>query len=361
MDYFSRVVITREFFYGSNDKIVYSVVAPTAVMQIVLITAGSCISYAETAPKISGVFPDFVAILKGLICGLAVMITGIFAVIEYLLAFLEFMLVTSVGIILFPLSLWEGTKFMAEKLIGAIMGFFIKLLFSNICIFLLLFGYMSLIRGPAFSGKPDEILVLLFISILFFYICKSAPGLAQSLLTGTPSLSAAGAIGAVGGAIAGAAGAFGMAKAAGGAVAGGVAKTAFAGAGAVSQAMGAAEAVKTLGGGGMQQASAFVTSMGKSAKEAALSTGSDLARSLTGNKSGGKAGGGPGSPGGGLNRHSRSQAFQNATDADGNRQSYKEYFAARKAEGVNDGENQMANSEKSRNLVKEYKEQNKND
>ncbi|GAB6391799.1 MAG: hypothetical protein MdMp014T_1172 [Treponematales bacterium] len=40
----------------------------------------------------------------------------------------------------------------------------------------------------------------LFTCLLFFYLCKSAPGLAQSLLTGTPSLSAAGAVGAVAGA-----------------------------------------------------------------------------------------------------------------------------------------------------------------
>jgi hypothetical protein len=356
--YFTPIVKTRK--YGDMT---YSVVAPAAVMEIVLIIAGDCLSYADK--EAGKLIPNLFGAIKGLLCGLAVIVTGIFAMIEYLLAFLEFMLVTSVGIILFPLSLWEGSKFMAEKLIGAIVGFFIKLLFCNICIFLLLFGYISLLKGPTFTGTPEDILVLLFISLIFFYICKSAPGLAQSLLTGTPSLSAAGAIGAVGGAISGAAGAMRLAKSTaggvGGAVAGGVggvAKAAFAGAGMLSQAMGAAGAVKTLGGGGMDQRSAFVTSMGKSAKEAALSAGGDLARSLTGGRS---RGGGAGSPGGGLNRHSRSQAFHNTPNADGNRQTYKEFFAARKAEGVNDGVNYMADHEKSQNLVKQHKERNKKD
>jgi hypothetical protein len=321
--YFTQIVKTRE--YGDMQ---YSVVAPAAVMEIVLLVAGDCIRYADNAPTKWG-FPNFGAILKGLLCGLAVMVTGIFAMIEYLLAFLEFMLVTSVGIILFPLSLWEGTKFMAEKLIGAIMGFFIKLLFCNICIFLLLFGYISLLRGPAFTGRPEEILILLFISLIFFYICKSAPGLAQSLLTGTPSLSAAGAIGAVGGAIGMAAGAIGMAKTVGGAAVGGVAKTAFTGAGAISQAIGAKNAAYMRGGSGLDQAGAFMDSLGSSMKETALSAGDGLTRSLLSPRSGGRGGGGSG-----FSAHSQLQQFNAPNETDGSRKTLGQHLAGRRAAGA---------------------------
>jgi hypothetical protein len=351
--YFTQIIKTRR--YGEME---YSVVSPAAVMEILLIVAGDCLEFAEKAGATTVLkpVPDFAGIFKGFFCGFAVLLTGIFAMIEYLLAYLEFMLVTSVGIILFPLSLWEGTKFMAEKLIGAIMGFFIKLLFCNICIFLLLFGYVSLIKGPTFQGTPEEILVVLFISLIFFYICKSAPGLAQSLLTGSPTLSAAGAIGAVAGAVAAGASVLGLAKKVGGtagkvgeAVAGGAAKTAFAGAGAVAQAAGAAGAVKTLGGSRADQAMSFLTSMGGSAKEAALSKGSDLVRSLTGGKVGGGAGGG-------LNRHSRSQIFQNETVKDPEtgkerRQTHGEYIAARYQEGTDKAMDFMAGREKLQNMT----------
>ena len=341
--FFSMIIQRRE-----SGSLTYTVVAPAAVLEIVLLVAGSCLDYARNAPRGAMGIPDFGAVIIGLLCGFAVMFVGIFAVIEYLMAFIEFMLVASVGIVFFPLSLWEGTKFLAEKLIGAIVGFFVKLLFCNICIFLLLFGYISLLRGfaaRAFTGQPDEILIVLFISLLFFCICKGAPGLAQSLLTGTPSLSAAGAIGAAGSAIAAGAGVLGMAGKAGGIAAGGAAKAAFAGAGALSQAAGAASAARTLGGGGKDQAMAFAHSMGSSAKMAVLAGGGNLARSLLGG-----APGGAGAAGGeSINRYDQLQAHLGRRDAEGRRETIGEYLGSRHKDGIDAGENYMAEREKERN------------
>jgi type IV secretion system protein TrbL len=273
-------------------------------------------------------------------------------VLEYLMAFMEYMFITSVGIILFPLSIWEGSKFMAEKLIGAIMGFFIKLLFCNICIFLMLYGFISLARGYSenpFTGRPDEIVVVIFISLLFFFLCKSAPALAQSLLTGTPSLNASGAIAAAGGAIAGAGAALGLAGKAGGAAAGAYAKSAFAGMGAFGQASGAAQAVKELGGTAGQQAGAFLSSIGGSAKEAFKSSGGDLARSLIGGGShGAAASGGSGS---GINRHSQRQQFLEKKNQDGTKKTFGEYLAGRREAGTNAGIDYMAAQEAQRNRL----------
>jgi len=185
-DIFMNVIYRRE-----TGGITYTVVAPAAILQIVMLVASEPLSFAREEGSGGIMSTDFFSLVMGSLVGIVVMFVGMFAVLEYLMAFLEFMLVASVGVILFPLSLWEGTKFLAEKLIGAIIGFFIKLLFCNITMFLMLFGYMSLLRGFAdrpFTGQPDEILITLFISLIFFYLCRSAPGLAQSLLTGAPSL-----------------------------------------------------------------------------------------------------------------------------------------------------------------------------
>ena len=143
-----------------------------------------------------------------LVCGFFAVAVGCFAVLEYLIAFLEFMLVSSVGVILFPLSLWDGTKFIAEKYIAAMIGFFVKLLFSAICIFLMLWVYSALSRDyteAPFIGEVEQIVPLFFTSLLVFYICKSAPALAQGLLSGSPSLSGAGAVGMVASAVSSAA------------------------------------------------------------------------------------------------------------------------------------------------------------
>jgi hypothetical protein len=239
-----------------HPNMTYYAVPPAAVFKIILLTAGNCFKFANDQNFLTNAFNLFI----GLFCALAIILTGVFAVLEYLMAFMEFMLVSSVGVILFPLSIWDASKFLSEKFIGAILGFFIKLLFCNIAIFLLLYGFISLAHmftASPFTGQIDQVVTVVFICLLFFYICKSAPGLAQSLLTGTPSLSASGAISAVGGAVGGAAAAAGIAKSAGGAIAGGTAKSIFGATGALTQASSAAKAAGQLGGRFIRQSRRF--------------------------------------------------------------------------------------------------------
>ena len=337
--YFSGVIKRRTY-----DKFTYTVVAPAAALEIILLVAGECIRSADEAPN-RGIFPDLGRVIKGYVCGFMVIFAGVLAVIEYLIAFLEFILVTGVGIILFPLSLWEGSKFMAEKLIGAIIGFFVKLLFCNICVFLLLYGFMALAKDyttTPFTGQPDEIVVVIFTSFLFFFLCRSAPGLAQSLLTGAPSLSAAGAIGAAASAVGAARGVMGLAGKVGKAGATGLAQTAVGAGGMLKQADKAAETVRELGGTAGQQAGAFMKSMGGSAKEAALSKGHDLMRSLLG---GGKNSGGGGGAGGGINPHSHRQQHLADRNTDGTNKTLGQYFAQREKTGEDLGLNYMVKAE----------------
>jgi hypothetical protein len=343
--YFGNIIRKRRV-----GTIEYTTVAPAAAMQAVLLVAGECLRYSDESGSGGILKANFGGMIRGLICAFFVILTGAFAVLEYLIAFLEYLFITSVGIILFPLSLWDGSKFMAEKFIGAIVGFFIKLLFCNICIFLMLYGFLSLAKGYSttpFTGTPDEIVVVIFISLLFFFLCKSAPALAQSLLTGSPSLNAAGAMAAVGGAVAGAAGAINAGKAIGGAVAGGAAKAAFSGGGALAQAGAASNAVGELGGGAGAKAGAFMSSLGGSAKESVKAGAGDLARSLIGgSSSGGRGGSGAGS---GINRHSERQKFLGEKNADGTKKSFGEYIAGRKEAGTNAGLDRMVSQEKKAN------------
>ncbi|MDR2941715.1 MAG: type IV secretion system protein [Treponema sp.] len=275
-----------------KTKMTYTVAAPAAVMKIIFFIAGECMNFADNKEK--GLhLPDFSRVLKGLICAFTLIITGAFALIEYIICFLEFMLVASVGIIVFPLSLWEASKFAAEGFIKAIIGFFMKLLFCNIAVFLLIYGFITLFYiiaakntdgvAQGFTGELDQIVFISFFCLLFFVICKSAPGVAQSILTGAPSLTGAGAIGAVAGVAAGVAATAGFvkskasaAKDTAGSIVGGVAKTSatFAEAGAAAKAAG------ENGGSRWNQAGAFMSSLGKNAS-------ASLARSIYGNQSGG--------------------------------------------------------------------------
>jgi type IV secretory pathway TrbL component len=322
----------------------YTVVAPANLLKILFFMAGDFIKFAD---KKQTIVPDITQSLKGLFCAGFTIATGCFALLEYLVCFLEFMLVTSVGVILFPLSIWEGSKFMSEKFIGAVVGFFMKMLFCNIAIFLLLYGFISLYYSYSgsggFQGKADQIIFIVFSCLLFFYICKSAPGIAQSLLTGTPSLSASGAISAATGAVAAAGATMGMAKkvggAVGGTVVGGAAKGVFGFAGsmkeanaaqtsameAVAQAGGSTDMIKQAGNNAFR--SSLANDVGDSFKSGALG----LTRSLL---SGGKGGPSGSAGGGGTNPHSwRADFLNNLNEAKDGNQSIGEHMGKRGFEG----------------------------
>jgi type IV secretion system protein TrbL len=308
-------------------------VSPAAVFKVIFFIAGQCFDFANSREdKNFNIFPEFSRILIGLICAFAVIITGVFALLEYLICFLEFLLVASVGVILFPLSIWEGSKFMSEKFIGAIVGFFIKLLFCNLAIMLLIYGFVSLFyifQNTGFTGKTDQIVFIIFICLFFFYICKSAPGIAQSLLTGTPSLSAAGAVSAVGGAIAAAGATMHIAKSAGVSVAGGVAKGGVGMLGSFAEADSASNAVKAAGGGRLHQAGAFLSSLKSDAVDSFNAGALGLTRSLLSGKGGSSSGG----SGGEVNPHSWRDSFLNDQGKYGS-QTLSEHLEARESEGV---------------------------
>ena len=334
--YFGDILLTRKM-----GKLEYTTIAPAAALNAVLLIAGECTRAADEAPTGFMGLPNLGMIIKGFFCAFFVIFTGVFAVLEYLMAYLEFMFIASVGIILFPLSLWDGTKFMAEKFISALLGFFIKLLFCTICIFLLLYGFLSLAKQFSvhnFTGMIDEILMIIFSCLLYFYICKSAPGLAQSLLTGTPSLNAAGAVGAAASAVGAAAGVAGLG-----------ARAAFATSGAVSEATSASgsasESVRQAGGGKMAQMGAgllaFGKSLGGSGLDAVKAGGGDMVRSLMARPLFGSGGGGGGGGGDGYNRHSATQSFLHRKE-DGSKKTFGEAKKERQEKGDRTGKDMAA-------------------
>jgi len=298
---FSNLTKTRTVRTGqgnSSGRMTYTSFAPAAVAQIMFFVASECFDYADKNDGgLMNLGQSIVNGLKGLLCGFFIIFTGVFALLEYLICFLEFMLVACVGVILFPLSIWEGSKFMSEKFIGALAGFFIKLLFCNIAVFLLLYGFISMLsvfQSTGFQGTPDQFIFIAFTCLLFFYICKSAPGIAQGLLTGTPSLSATGAISAAAGAVAAA----GTARQYLGKAAGTAEKAMIGGAGSVAGGVSAGIAAfgAARGKGAniqTQIASAVFGGVGSVAKDAGTAAGKGalgLTRSLLG-VSGGVAGG----------------------------------------------------------------------
>jgi hypothetical protein len=355
-----------------NGTLAYTSIAPAGAIHVLLLLAYQAFEFADAKDNFLGI-PEFSKVIKGLACGLFLILTGVFALLEYLVCLLEFMLVASVGVILFPLSIWEGSKFLSEKYIGAIVGFFMKLLFCNIAIFLLLYGFISMFHAletQGFTGSPDQFAFIIFSCLLFFYICKSAPGIAQSLLTGTPSLSATGAISAVAGAVGAVKTAASLTKKAGGAVANTAGSVIGGGARAIggivashTEAKAAKEAAENFvadaGGTEKQQKQAgnkaYHASRRRDIADSFRSGALDLARSISGDKNGGSSGGG-----GGTNPHSWRQDFNNNLVEDKKsggmrKQTIAEHLDKRKIEGKERGI-EAAGKFISRSQKKMYKE-----
>jgi hypothetical protein len=325
-----------------NKVMNYQTVTPATVLQVLFFVAGECFNYADNSDK--GITDSFnfgqkiANAIKGLVCGFFIIFTGVFALLEYLVCFLEFMLVASVGVILFPMSIWEGSKFMTEGFIKAILGFFMKMLFCNLAIFLLIYGFvslMSILSQTGFTGGVDQILFILFVCLLFFYICKSAPGIAQSLLTGTPSLSASGAISAATGAVAAAGATMGLAGKVAGKVGGAATGGIIGSVGSFKEAnaakTSAMQEVADAGGTKDQQKQAgnkaFRSSIASDVGDSFKAGAYGLTRNLL---SGGK-GGSSGSSSGEGHPYSWTQDFRNSNDGFG------KHFEARRDEGKERG------------------------
>jgi type IV secretory pathway TrbL component len=225
---------------------------------------------------------------------------------------------------------------MAEKYVGAMLGFFLKLLFCTICIFLMLYSFITLsnqFTQHRFMAEVEQMVLIIFSCLLIFYLCKSAPALAQSLLSGSPSLSAAGAIGAVTSAVGGALATGRIA----GNVAGAGLRTGLGASGAIAQAAGSFSQAQSNSSSqspfrqALTGSKAFAQSIGGQALEAAGDKASNITRSLINRPlmggSGGSSGG-VGDPGSNPN-----DIRQQLLNKDGSRKSYAQFYSDRFAKG----------------------------
>jgi hypothetical protein len=308
-------------------------ISPNAVIRVIMLIAESILNKAN---KYS-IWDNFDKLLLMFLTAVAVILCGVLGSLQYFICALEFTLITSVGVVLLPFMLWDGSKFLMEKLIGALLGFFIKMLFCTITMLFTFYGYLAFMtRG--FDGTINEVVYVIFISIFYMMLCQSGPQLAVSLLTGTPQMSlmeGAHAVGAY--AAAGAAGVSAGKFAAQKAVAGTVLGT-----GMVSQAAGAAGAVRQLGGSRGEQAQAALKSAGSSAAGSARSAAHGLGRSLLG--SGGHGPGGRSPASGGVNRFSALEEMR-TPNPDGTGKTLREHAAAKYRKGQDIGLNHLIKKE----------------
>ena len=67
--------------------------------------------------------------------------------------------------------LWDGTKFLTEKLVGAIVGQALKLLFITLAFMLTINGFLALMVRE-FDGHIDQAIYTLFTVFFYWMLCQ---------------------------------------------------------------------------------------------------------------------------------------------------------------------------------------------
>ena len=166
--------------------------SPNACMRIILLVVEQ-IQYkmdhmARSAYPFTWVPKDLGQWLLMGISMIWVVFCGCCAAIQYFCTALEFPIIMGVGVIFLPGMIWNGTKFLTEKLVGAFLGFFIKFLFVTIGFMLSMSGFLDMAMR-SYSGTIDMFVYTIFVTLFYAMITMNGPKLAQTLLTGQPQMS----------------------------------------------------------------------------------------------------------------------------------------------------------------------------
>lgn len=108
--------------------------------------------------------------------------------LQVFITYVEFMIISAIGFILVPLAICKPLSFLTEKFFAAIISFGIKLLVLAVVVGASTTIMDEMVLSPALTWQ--EMWNFLLISLALFVISFHAPGMAQSLLFGSPSLSA---------------------------------------------------------------------------------------------------------------------------------------------------------------------------
>ena len=165
---------------------------------------------------------NFPLMIVVMFSALLVLIAYFIIAIQVFLTLLEFYIIAAIAPAFLAFGAWNKSAFLAEKAIGALFGFAIKIIVLVLILsaaipvlseFTMPSNFSLASFGAAFRMAAAACCVAL--------LCWQAPGVAASMMGGAPSLSAGGAVGTAAGAIFGAVGAGKMLMSAKNALSGG--------------------------------------------------------------------------------------------------------------------------------------------
>jgi type IV secretion system protein TrbL len=182
----ANIAFTGTFmFKGANGRPIQAeFIRPDGIMKYTMIIATPL--YAASFK--GNLLTNAAQVLLCVIALLAMMICAAIVVLQYIMAMVEYQVLVGIGILLVPFALFDKTRFITEKFIGAIFGHLIKIILIIVIIGVFSGSFVSLAKME-FTGSLDQIVKYVFTMLLYAILASSVPAIATGILSGSPSLT----------------------------------------------------------------------------------------------------------------------------------------------------------------------------
>ncbi|MGA2765110.1 MAG: type IV secretion system protein [Spirochaetia bacterium] len=182
----ANIAFTGTFtFKGANGKPMQAeFIRPDGIMKYTMIIATPL--YAASFK--GNLLTNAAQVLLCVIALLAMIICAAIVVLQYIMAMVEYQILVGVGILLVPFALFDKTRFITEKFVGAIFGHLMKIILIIVIIGVFSGAFVSLAKMD-FTGSLDQIVKYVFTMLLYAILASSVPAIATGILSGSPSLT----------------------------------------------------------------------------------------------------------------------------------------------------------------------------
>lgn len=137
---------------------------------------------------------DIIDFILWVIQMLMIQVSCVIMAIEYVMMILEYHIVTTISYIFLPLMLFEGTRQYATRLLGTFFNYFVRILVFVVIFYFCIDTYLQMIysqfSGLIDPGATESFSQCLLTCFLCLILTQKVPQLAQSILSGSPSMGA---------------------------------------------------------------------------------------------------------------------------------------------------------------------------
>ena len=191
---------------GGGGVGVSTLTDPSMIVELGLRAAQPCWDYLSGESNIMGI--NLPLMLMVMVAAVLVMAAYLVIATQVFLTLLEFYLIAAIAPAFLAFGAWNKSAFLAEKAIGALFGFAIKIIVLVVILSAAIPVLQSFTMPTTFSmASFGAAFRLAAAAVCVALLTWQAPGVASSMMSGSPSLSAGGAIGTAVGAAATAVGA----------------------------------------------------------------------------------------------------------------------------------------------------------